>query len=58
MYWPVVPMGDYIDRDVLGDEGMGFSRVQFSRYAYNRYSVITDGPFAMTGDSAIMSSDR
>lgn len=54
MYWPVVPLGDYIDRDVLGDEGMGFARVAFARYCWNRYDLVTDGKFAMTGDSASM----
>lgn len=54
MYWPVIPAGDYIDRDVLGDEGMGFSRVAFARYCWNKYNLVTDGRFAMTGDSASM----
>ena len=47
-------LDDYIDRDVLGDEGMGFSRVAFARYAWLRYDLVTDGLFAMTGNSASM----
>lgn len=53
-YWPVIPVGDYIDRDVLGGDGVGFARVQFARYAWNRYDLVTDEYFAMTGDSASM----
>ena len=58
MYWPVVPMGDYIERDVLGGDGVGFARAAFARYSQDKYGLATDGLFAMTGDSASMSSDR
>ncbi len=52
MYWPVISLGDYIDRDVLGGDGVGFARAAFARYCWAIYDLVTDGHFAMTGDSA------